>query len=247
MSSSANSASAPKAVATNKIAPTSSVDSAEAKAAPLAAPSSSYAKMLNPKAAAAKQSDKETTMTTDKETKSTKPKPATDEKPVVAKPIAVVKEIKAQNEPATASAAAASTSSAVNAKSVDETGVEAEEDDPTFIPVVPHHIRKENKRRERPVAGPAKPRGAPNANAPAKNNEKPSRRAERPERKERRGADKEVKIEKSDGVVKTEVASTEQVSPKSVTEDEKEKDESKKFVEAPIPVVNAWKVDSEVS
>lgn len=242
--SSANSASAPKAVASEKPAPsTTSVDTSSSDAGGVAAPatSSSYANMLNPKAAGKQQTDKEPIMDKDAIKKSTKPKPATEEP---AKLVSSIKEVKPQPE-----IVASTTSSAENTKQVDETGVEAEEDDPTFIPVVSQHIRKENKRRERPAAPPAtKSRGVAHSTAPVKfavappTGEKPT--ARRIERKERRGVDKETKVDK-EGAAKPEVTG-EPVSVKSVNEDDKEKEDGVKFVEAPIPVVNAWKLEKEV-
>lgn len=236
--SSANSGSATKAVASEKPIPSASVSGDTLDGG--GASSSSYAKMLNPKASSAKQTDKETT-TNEKEStikKTNKPKTAAEESS--AKLAVEIKEVKPQPE---------AVASAENAKQVDETGVEAEEDDPTFIPVIPQHIRKENKRRERPTVS-AKSRGPSSAAqaasvkhpAPTNSDVKPARRAERKER--RGGADKETKADKEG--IKAEV-SNEQVSLKPANDDEKEKEDAVKFVEAPIPVVNAWKVDNEVS
>lgn len=146
------------------------------------------------------------------------------------------------------SEAAASPPSDTTAKPVDETGVEAEEDDINFIPVVSQHIRKENKRRA--AAPVVKPRSGANAGPVGKlgNGEKPVRRGDRPERKERRVAvEKDAKVvDKDVGAAKAEAGgSSDQSSSKSSNEDEKE--DSVKFVEAPIPVVNAWKLEKEVS
>lgn len=243
--SSANSVSAPKAVPSEK--PESSSGDTLDAAGTAPPSSSSYAKMLNPKAGAKQQSDRETIADKDAP-KTTKPNPTTEEP---AKPVAAIKEIKPQPE----AAAGSSTASAENAKQIDETGVEAEEDDPTFIPVVSQHIRKQNKHRERPAAAPAKSRGGPaHAAAPAKfagpASQEKSRRNDRPERKERRAAavavEKEAKVEKDGASTKTEVPN-EQVSVKTTNEEDKAKEESVKFVEAPIPVVNAWKLEKEVS
>lgn len=122
------------------------------------------------------------------------------------------------------------------------------DDDKSFIPVVSHH-RKERKittRRERPIRS-----GGGAGNSERSGPPRPPRRrldtsAEyREKRENRRSKDKEAKLPEANADGSAVVETSANTSPKTdeeIAAAAGSAGEAVKFVEAPIPAVNAWKV-----